>query len=190
MVRGGRRSRGTFFRLAFIDCSCSVAKLGVGQWHTATRCAHTARKRLKRDVATMKVSSTGNVRSAATRRSRKGSKPQKASFSVAQPQVGPASTVGGANPVAPVAAMLALQEAPDPTDGRSRGLLRGSELLRYLDQIHLGLLSGGIPRHILERLAADLSAAHRATGDPRLSAILDEIELRARVELAKYDNSR
>lgn len=88
----------------------------------------------------------------------------------------------------PVQAMLALQEAPDATDHASRGLVHGSELLQLLDQVRIGLLSGGIPRQTLKKLAADLKSRQHETADPRLAQVLGEIELRARVELAKYDD--
>jgi len=88
----------------------------------------------------------------------------------------------------PVEAMLALQAAADATDHASRGLTRGNELLQLLDQVHIGLLSGGIPRHTLKKLAADLKSQQGETADPRLAQVLSEIELRARVELAKYDD--
>ena len=39
-------------------------------------------------------------------------------------------------------------------------------------------------------LAAELNATRSATADPRLRAIIDEIDLRARVEIAKYDRGR
>ena len=86
----------------------------------------------------------------------------------------------------PVEALLALQEVPEATKGPAKGIARGSELLRLLDQIHLGLLSGAIPPHTLQRLAGDLRRQRGSVADPHLAAVLDEIELRARVELAKY----
>lgn len=99
-----------------------------------------------------------------------------------------AGSIGGAGPLMPVQAMLALQEAPDATDHASRGLVHGSELLQLLDQVRIGLLSGGIPRQTLKKLAADLKSRQHETADPRLAQVLGEIELRARVELAKYDD--
>ena len=60
-------------------------------------------------------------------------------------------------------------------------------ILQHLDRIRLGLLGGGIPRQTLQRLTTELNATRSETADPRLRAILDEIDLRARVEIAKYD---
>ena len=52
--------------------------------------------------------------------------------------------------------------------------------MENLDKIRLGLLSVGIPRQTLQRLAAELNATRAETADPRRRGILDEIELRAR----------
>jgi hypothetical protein len=58
-------------------------------------------------------------------------------------------------------------------------------MLDELEQIRLGLLLGAIPRAKLEQLAQLVRARREQVDDPRLMAILDEIELRAAVELAK-----
>lgn len=134
----------------------------------------------------MKVASTGPLRSSVTGRARRGAGNHGTTFSIGETKDVAAEAVSGANPAVPVEAMLALQEAPDATDERSRNLARGSQLLQHLDQIRLGLLSGGIPRQTLQRLARELRSQHSETADPRLRAILEEIELRAKVELAKY----
>jgi hypothetical protein len=56
-----------------------------------------------------------------------------------------------------------------------------------LDRIRDGLLSGGIPRATLYRLAAALNRRQECFVEPQLQAVLDEIDLRARVELAKLE---
>lgn len=137
----------------------------------------------------MKITSAGSVPTSARTRARRGHSGEGSSFSVQSPSERVGSDVGGVNPTVPVEAMLALQEVPDATKGRSRGLTRGSQLLRHLDQIRLGLLAGGIPRHTLHQLAGELRARKAEVADPELRAVLDEIELRAKVELAKYDDA-
>ena len=47
------------------------------------------------------------------------------------------------------------------------------------------LLTGSLPRATLERLGARIEAKRHRVDDPGLIQILDEIELRAAVELAK-----
>lgn len=90
-------------------------------------------------------------------------------------------------PMGAVDGILAVQEVPDALKGRSRGLARGYNLLDRLDDIRLGLLMGAIPRAGLLDLRRQLRARRSALHDPRLAAILDEIDLRAAVELAKLD---
>jgi len=83
--------------------------------------------------------------------------------------------------------VLALQEAPDATRGRAkrRAQERGNMMLDHLDEIRLGLLMGTIPMAKLEQLAQLVRAKREQIDDPKLLAILDDIELRAAVELAK-----
>jgi hypothetical protein len=84
--------------------------------------------------------------------------------------------------------VLALQEAPDATTrsrARARARERGSLMLDQLDEIRMGLLLGTIPIAKLEQLGQSVRAKREQIDDPRLLAILDEIELRAAVELAK-----
>ena len=64
-------------------------------------------------------------------------------------------------------------------------MAQGEDLLDELDQIRIGLLTGSLPRATLERLAARVEAKRHRVDDPSLIQILDEIELRAAVELAK-----
>ena len=95
--------------------------------------------------------------------------------------------VGGSVGLSGVSTILALQGAPDSTErrARQRAIQRGDAMLDDLEQIRLGLLLGSIPRARLEQLAQLVRARREQVDDPRLMAILDEIELRAAVELAK-----
>jgi hypothetical protein len=58
-------------------------------------------------------------------------------------------------------------------------------MLDHLEEIRLGLLLGTIPMAKLEQLGQLVRAKRDQINDPQLLAILDEIELRAAVELAK-----
>ncbi len=96
-------------------------------------------------------------------------------------------SVSGAAPLAALDSILALQEMEDSTEGRSRGLKYGKSLLDALDDVRDGLLAGGIPRETLANIANNLAARQDQFTDPKLKGVLDEIELRARVELAKLE---
>lgn len=90
-------------------------------------------------------------------------------------------------PMSAVEALLAAQSVGDATEeeGRRRAVQRCEDILDQLEIIRTGLLDGSIPEDKLVRLT-ELVRSHRdATADPRLAALLDEIELRAAVELAK-----
>lgn len=96
-----------------------------------------------------------------------------------------ASNVSGGAALGPVDALLALQEVSEDPGGRNRGRRRGEELLNYLDDLHHGLLSGSMSLSAIEQLAAVVAAKREQVDDPRLAQVLDEIEVRAAVELAK-----
>ena len=99
---------------------------------------------------------------------------------------------GGIAPAAALDALLSVQEASDSTseEARARSKKRADDILGYLDNIRMGLLTGGIAVKDLQDLAATVSKHREKMIDPELSAILDEIELRAEVELAKFDRDQ
>jgi hypothetical protein len=98
-----------------------------------------------------------------------------------------AGAVGGPVGLSGVSTILALQGAPDSTErrARQRAVQRADAMLDELEEIRLGLLLGQIPRARLEQLAQMVRARREQLDDPKLIAILDDIELRAAVELAK-----
>ncbi|MGV3489975.1 MAG: flagellar assembly protein FliX [Devosia sp.] len=81
-------------------------------------------------------------------------------------------------------ALLALQAVEDPLLKKRRAARRGSQLLDTLDGLKTDLLAGKMSEGRLNQLMAVMSQA-REQSDPGLDALLDDIELRARVELAK-----
>ena len=93
--------------------------------------------------------------------------------------------VATAAPVHAVGGILAAQEVGDPTDGRSRGLKRGHDLLDRLEELRHALVMGTLSLSRIEGLAAFVAARKGQTSDPALAEILNEIEIRAAVELAK-----
>jgi len=73
---------------------------------------------------------------------------------------------------------------------KQRATRRAGRLLDVLDEMKLGLLSGESGEVNLERLQAAVRDQREATDDPGLEAILNEIETRAAVEIAKLEMSR
>jgi hypothetical protein len=109
------------------------------------------------------------------------------SFAVSEPAEPHAQIVAGPGPIAALDSILALQDMGDPADGRSKGLKHGEQLLDILDAVRDGLLAGGIPRATLNKLAVAVTRRHDVFADPKLQDVLDQIELRAHVELAKLE---
>lgn len=82
-------------------------------------------------------------------------------------------------------ALLALQSVDDPLLARKKAVRRGSALLDALALAQADLLSGNVGDGRLNQLMALVTQA-RDSVDPRLDALIDDIELRVRVELAKH----
>jgi hypothetical protein len=135
----------------------------------------------------MEVKGTSNVDRTILRRAAKGASATGDTFSVVDTGEARAQVVSGPGPIAALDSILTLQGMEDTTDGRSKGLKRGEQLLDMLDQVRDGLLAGGIPRATLNRLANAVTRRQESYADPQLQEVLDAIELRAHVELAKLE---
>ena len=136
----------------------------------------------------MKVTGPGTVQSNAIRRVRRESEKGGGAFAdhvSGESQDASVAPVASAAPPTPVDALIAIQEVPDASTGRRRTLMRGSGMLDLLDEVRVGLLSGIIPRGRLQSLLDALKGRRESIEDPRLAQLIDEIELRASVELAK-----
>ena len=85
--------------------------------------------------------------------------------------------------------LLALQGVEDnfAEAARKRARQRAELLLNKLDMLRTDLLMGGIPRSHLVGLAQSVQTLRDQFIDPHLNQVLDDIDLRAQVELAKYD---
>lgn len=137
----------------------------------------------------MEIKGPGRVETGGIRRVARAATQAGGAFSVSESGQAHAQTVTGPSAIAAVDSILMLQGIDDSTSGRSKGLAHGEQLLDMLDQLRDGLLAGGVPRSTLTRLAASLSKRQESFVDPKLQSVLDEIELRARVELAKLEQA-
>lgn len=146
----------------------------------------------------MKINENGPIRSQPLRRVARSTNGKATEFahhlssgesSGDEDQAAAPSALSGPAAVGAVDSLLSLQEVGDAATGRSRGLQRANDLLDHLDEIRYGLLMGGLSRESLQDLARSVRQQRATVSDPRLGEILDEIELRAAVELAKYSQT-
>jgi hypothetical protein len=98
-----------------------------------------------------------------------------------------ATAASGAASLSSVDALIALQELPDATKGRAKAVRRGRDILDVLEDIRDGMLTGSVSRATLQRLLTLVNAEREDFVDPELAVVMDEIELRAKVELAKLN---
>jgi len=99
-----------------------------------------------------------------------------------------ASRIANADPLMAatgIDALLALQSVDDPLLARKKAIRRGTTLLDTLEAMKADLLLGQVSEGRLNHLMAVISSA-RERNLPEVDGLLDDIELRARVELAKF----
>ncbi len=141
----------------------------------------------------MKITGSGKIDTPPVRRKNVSRVSDGAGFSLDQTENADASSsrpVAGAGPVAVVGSLLSIQEVDDQGGGRRNTLNRAEEMLDLLDDVRHGLLMGVLPEHKLRRLLALSNTKRDGFLDPKLGLILSDIELRAKVELAKLEMSK
>jgi hypothetical protein len=100
-----------------------------------------------------------------------------------------AQGLAGLQPLAAVDALVALQEIPDAAARKRKAIKRGEAMLNLLEDIKIALLSGALARARIMKLAQIVEDRRNDAADPELRGVLEEIELRARVELAKLEHA-
>ncbi|MCC6469548.1 MAG: flagellar assembly protein FliX [Alphaproteobacteria bacterium] len=108
-----------------------------------------------------------------------------ASFADTLKQVESGAATGGAGAVASVSAIVAAQEVDPDQSNNAAARRHGEELLDRLDELRLGLIEGRLSPDRIEALVKLVAERRQTVSDPRLKSILDDIDLRAQVELAK-----
>ena len=83
--------------------------------------------------------------------------------------------------------LIGLQEVDEREAQRRRAVRRGRLTLDALAHLRDALLMGMLPLATIEKLEKLVAEERAATTDPTLAAILDEIEVRAAVEIAKLE---
>jgi hypothetical protein len=95
-----------------------------------------------------------------------------------------ASSLAGMAGVQSLDAILALQSVDNQEDRERRAVRHGHDLLDQLEALRADLLAGQISPQRVNALLS-LIRAKQAAENPELASLIDDIALRARVELAK-----
>lgn len=135
----------------------------------------------------MKIDGTGSLRANAARR-KGGAAAAAGDFAGHMSGLTKAQTpaVSGTTQIASVGALIALQASTGfGNDSGAAELDRAEDLLDQLDRIRVGILTGSMSGTTLQNIVKRLAQRRTDGVEPRLAALIDEIELRARVELAK-----
>src|SRR5258708_15469346 len=135
----------------------------------------------------MKGEKTGPVSpTAGARRSERASSAQPGEFSRFLDSATGPSAVSASTTIGSVDALLAAQSVEASGDEeRRQARKRGDEILDRLDELRHGLLAGTLTQSQLVALANLVRSRRASIMDPKMRGIIDEIELRAEVEIAK-----
>ncbi len=136
----------------------------------------------------MKIEGPGRTQGASPAKKKGSVSGSGASFEDFMPrETSSAAETSASRQIASVDSLLTVQAAEDPTEKSARRRMqeRSQKILDGLDGIRMAMLGGTLTvGHMVD--IADVVASHRERiQDPRLVEIMDEIDLRAQVELAK-----
>lgn len=101
---------------------------------------------------------------------------------------GESSSTSSASSIAAPSALdgiLALQEVSDEDVGQKRAVRQGLSTLDALEDLRLAILLGEVSPTQLERIQKRMELQRGVVMNPELQALMNEIEVRAAVELAK-----
>lgn len=134
-----------------------------------------------------KIEGPGPIRAPQTvKRTGKAAPASGTSFAKQLDEAGSTQGVSGSSAVGGV---LGIQEVDDALAHASRGKARAQDILDRLEDLRMELLLGTISKEKLLQLSRIVNARRAQITDPRLQEVLDEIDLRAQVELAKYGHT-
>jgi Class II flagellar assembly regulator len=119
---------------------------------------------------------------------RKAASGEGAGFVLPAEEAAPSAAASGVRAASSLDALLALQAQGYDPQRRGRQLRRGGKTLDALEALARAHLDGAAPHAARLHLAA-LQGQNESTGDPALDSVLDAIDVRAAVELAKLEMS-
>lgn len=134
-----------------------------------------------------KIDGLGGIRtSQPVKRATKSGASGSTSFAKELSESDETAATGGISSTNNVSGILGVQEVDDALAHASRGKMRAEDILDRLEDLRLQLLAGGLSKEKLLQLSRIVNVRRSQIKDPRLMEILDEVDLRAQVELAKY----
>ena len=134
-----------------------------------------------------KIEGPGSVRtSQPIKRASKSEGASGTSFSKHLDETSDIDATGGIGSAGAISTILGVQEVDDALAHASKGKMRASDILDRLEDLRMELLTGSISKEKLMQLARIVTARRAQVTDPKLGEILDEIDMRAQIELAKY----
>jgi hypothetical protein len=137
----------------------------------------------------MKITEYGSIRSASDlkklRRKNAAGETSFADILNAASETDETASTGDISAPSSVGNMLALQEISEEELARQKTVQRGKTLLDSLEKLRQQLLIGVVPARTLHDLNRQLSLQKQQISDPHLLSVIEDIELRAAVELAK-----
>lgn len=96
------------------------------------------------------------------------------------------SQIEAVSAVASIDAVMALQSVDDALFAKKKAVQKGQDILEKLEDLRQSILFGQVKPQDLMKISDQLSSIHQEHLDPKLKNILNEIQLRAEVEMAKY----
>lgn len=107
-------------------------------------------------------------------------------------KAGAAEQKSAGQSIARVDGLLAVQASEDPTEraARKRMTHRAHDILDELDVVKMALLNGNLTAQQIINVSNLVAVNREKVADPQLSNLLDEIDLRAQVELAKLEAAK
>lgn len=94
------------------------------------------------------------------------------------------ASASGVQSLNSINSLISLQMVDDQTP-RKRVIEHGNKLLDYLDELRHDLLVGNVSAYTANKIIQEIRENRSDFTDPKLKEIIDDIELRAAVELAK-----
>ncbi len=140
----------------------------------------------QQDLPPVEIKGPGRIETGAVRRKTSaGSAP--GGFSLTEAPESHGGIVAGPGPIAALDSILMLQAWTIPPMAARAAWRMANNCSTCWTACATGCWRGGIPRAILNKLAVAVTRRHDSFADPKLQDVLDQIELRAHVELAKLE---